>query len=120
MSNPNKVDRRRGDSDEDLDEIEFQQKIQNDYTKNLVKYAALMKENALNTESFLENDKHKLEKMGDSVDANYNLSSSVNKEVKGLLDMTSSSIWTDLLMIGIVLIGFVGIYFFMKIVGKPQ
>lgn len=116
MASPKEREKKNND---DLDEIEYQKNIQDEYTKNLVQYAALMKKNAMETESFLINDKQKLEKMGESVNRNYDLSSSTNKEVHGLLNITSSNLWTDIFIICSVILGFVVMYFFMKIVGKP-
>lgn len=107
--------RKNKNSQNEDDLMDYSSKLRDNYTKELLKYASMMKSNALNTEQFLENEKLKLEKMGKRADENYHLAKDSTTDMSKLLSLTSNSIWTDIYIICFVIISFFIVYMFIKI-----
>ena len=95
-------------------------KMQDDLTEDLVKYASAMKESALHAGKKIRDDTKKLDQMSEKMYTNTHATKAATGTVDELLNATSTSIWSTLSMLSMVIIAFVCIYIFMKIVPKPR
>lgn len=92
---------------------------QDELTDELVQYAAAMKDAAMTAGNKIRSDAKQLEKMADRMDANTDATKQASNTVKELLNATSGSIWGYLSTMSTVVLVFIIIYIFMKIVPKP-
>lgn len=92
---------------------------QDELTDELVQYAAAMKEAAMYAGNKIRSDAKQLEKMADRMDANSQATKQASNTVSELLNATSGSIWGYLSTMSTVVLVFIIIYIFMKIVPKP-
>lgn len=117
--------RKLAKGDEDNDESDLSRllsadiQMQDQLTDDLVKYASAMKESALHAGKKIRDDTKKLDKMADRMYANTDAAKSATSTVDKLLNAPSMSIWGTLSTLSTVIIVFVCIYVFMKIVPKP-
>ena len=94
-------------------------KMQDELTDELVMYAAAMKESALNAGLKIRSDTKKLDKMAERMETNTLATQSATSTVKELLNTSTGSIWGNLTMMSMVVIAFIVVWIFIKIVPKP-
>jgi hypothetical protein len=111
------------DDDTDLGDtnrmLQADMRIQDELTDELMRYTTAMKESALHAGMKIRSDANQLDKMADKLDANTHATQSASSTVTELLNTTSTSFWAQLSMMSTVVIVFVVLYIFIKIVPKP-
>lgn len=117
--------RKQGKGDED-DQSDLSRllsadiKLQDELTDDLVKFASAMKDSAMHAGRKIRDDSKKLDQMSEKMVANTDTTKAATGTVTELLNATSTSIWSTLSMLSMVIIAFICIYIFMKIVPKPR
>lgn len=117
--------RKQGKGDED-DQSDLSRllsadiRLQDELTDDLVKYASAMKESAMHAGRKIRDDSKKLDQMSEKMVANTDTTKAATGTVNELLNATSTSIWSTLSMLSMVIIAFICVYIFMKIVPKPR
>jgi len=92
---------------------------QDELTDELVQYAAAMKEAALHAGNKIRSDAKQLEKMSDRMEANTHATKQASSTVNELLNASGGSVWGYLSTMSTVILVFIVVYIFMKIVPKP-
>lgn len=94
-------------------------KLQDELTDELVRYAAAMKDSALNAGIMIRSDTSKLDKMAQHMETNVQATQAATSTVNELLNATSGSIYGSITTVATVFLVFVMVWIFMKIVPKP-